>query len=172
MQQSNPRSQHIFLSGWLKFDHQASGKQQPYNQDSTLICFKRIYDSMVNEEKFCVIKPYHGLVPPEQASKLKDCSSNQLTMYLFPIRSGSTEYNKELNKQLQVLDCLDQADTSFQLGFFATIKNRVILRKNFLNPQVLELKAAETPTKASSLHSGSVGNKKPTNTVKSILKAN
>ena len=37
-------------------------------------------------------------VPNEQKSV--EAYQNQMTLYLFPIRNGSTEYNREFNKKL------------------------------------------------------------------------
>ncbi len=57
---------------------------------------------MVSEEKFCVIKPYQYLLENKSRAATKDEQSfaGSLTIYLFPIRNGTTEFNRDLNKQL------------------------------------------------------------------------
>jgi hypothetical protein len=64
--------------------------------------YRKLYDTMVSEEKFCVIKPYSYLVENKgrQPSKEDQQVANSLTIYLFPIRNGSTEFNRDLNRQL------------------------------------------------------------------------
>jgi len=83
--------------------------------------------------------------------------AGSLTIYLFPIRNGSTEFNKDLNRQLGGL-CEHYWDVNSsnlcQIGFFATIKRKAVLKRNFLNPKILEFQKSvfedikkETPTK-------------------------
>ena len=121
--------------------------------------YRKLYDTMVSEEKFCVIKPYSYLVENKgrQPSKEDQQVANSLTIYLFPIRNGSTEFNRDLNRQLGGL-CEQYWDVNSsnlcQIGFFATIKRKVVLKRNFLNPKILELQKSslddskkDTPTK-------------------------
>lgn len=83
-----------------------------------------------------------------------------MTLYLFPIRNGLTEYNREFNKTLGGLceTYWDMNSTSLcQIGFFATIKRKTVLRKNFINPKILEflkeLPVKVTPTKKAAVKS-------------------
>ena len=50
-------SKHNFISGCIRF-----GKITDVNCQELSLAYRRIYDTMVQEEKFCVIKPYQTLI--------------------------------------------------------------------------------------------------------------